>query len=145
MVKSGMMRPPIDWGTYRRAARTTVASSAAPYGYTLTIWTSGAVLTHARGLPSTIEALLFMTGAVGGFTTVGLVVFEDLHARLAGDARPTLWSGLHILSIGLAIGMATLVAHLLTNIGAWPITGFVVTVIYLCVSALQVALTERGP
>jgi hypothetical protein len=45
--------------------------SVAPYGYTLTVWTSGAVLTHARGIPSTADALLFMLGAVLGFALVG--------------------------------------------------------------------------
>ena len=52
------------WTPYRSAVRTTVAASAAPYGYTLTIWTSGAVLSHARGIPSTGAALLFLVGAV---------------------------------------------------------------------------------
>ena len=35
---------------YKSALRATVAASAAPYGYTLTIWTTGAVLSHARGI-----------------------------------------------------------------------------------------------
>jgi hypothetical protein len=41
--------------------------SIAPYGYTLTVWTSDAVLTHARGVPSAPDALLLMLGA----TTTG--------------------------------------------------------------------------
>jgi hypothetical protein len=133
------------WKTYRAAARTAVASSVAPYGYTLTIWTSGAVLSHARGIPSSVDAVLFMVGAVAGFAAVGLVAFGGFHARLAGESRPTLWTGVHVLSIGLAIGAATLVAHVLENIAAWPVTGFAVTVIYLCVLAFQLALSrDRG-
>jgi hypothetical protein len=120
-----------------------VASSVAPYGYTLTIWTSGAVLSHARGIPDSVDAVLFMLGAVAGFAAVGLVAFGRLHARLVAESFPTLWTGIHVLSIGLAIGTATLVAHLLEDIGAWPVTGFAVTVIYLCVLALQLALAGQ--
>jgi hypothetical protein len=48
-----------------------VAASAAPYGYTLTIWTSGAVLSHARGITSAADALLFLVGAVVAYALVG--------------------------------------------------------------------------
>ena len=54
-------------GGYRAHLKTTVAFSAAPYGYTLTIWTAGAVTTHEHGVPSAWEVLLLMIGAVLGF------------------------------------------------------------------------------
>jgi hypothetical protein len=60
--------------------------SIAPYGYTLTVWTSGAVLTHARGIPTTVDALLFMVGAVVGFALVGVASFGGF--RSAPIARP---------------------------------------------------------
>src|ERR687883_74446 len=53
--------------SYRWAARQAVSMSLGPYGYTVTIWTSGGVLIHTRGAPSGIDALLFMLGAVGGY------------------------------------------------------------------------------
>jgi hypothetical protein len=37
-----------------------VGSSAAPYVYTLATWTSGAVLTSARGIPNTVPVLTFV-------------------------------------------------------------------------------------
>jgi hypothetical protein len=66
---------------YRQSLRTTIGSSAAPYGYTLTVWTSGAVLTNARGLPNTIAALTFMIGAVLGFAFVGVLAFGSVARR----------------------------------------------------------------
>src|SRR5690606_3996269 len=43
---------------YRQQLRTAVAASAAPYGYTLTVWTAGAVTSHAeQAFPSPIDAL----------------------------------------------------------------------------------------
>ena len=129
------------FGSYRRAARQAVSLSIAPYGYTLTVWTSGAVLTHARGIPTTVDALLFMAGAVAGFALVGLASLGRLTARAhVEEQQPALWAGFHVLSIGAAIGTATLIAHLLESRGAWPLGGFAATTSYLVLLAAQLAL-----
>src|SRR5947209_6189379 len=65
----------VGGGSYRRAVRRAVSMSLGPYGYTVTIWTSGGVLIHARGAPNAIDALLFMLGAVAGFASVGIASF----------------------------------------------------------------------
>ncbi len=130
---------------YRAALRATVAASAAPYGYTLTIWTSGAVLSHARGIPSTGEALLFLVGAVSAYVLVGGLAFGGFQGRAAPEpTRAVVWGGLHLFSVGLAIAVATLVAHEVTDIGAWPLGGFFATALYLTASALQLAYAH-GP
>jgi uncharacterized YccA/Bax inhibitor family protein len=136
----------LRFGSYRKAARQAVSLSIAPYGYTLTVWTSGAVLTHARGIPNTGDALLFLVGAVGGFALVGVASFGRLTARVEIDARqPALWAGFHVLSVGVAIGATTAIAHLLEDRGAWAIGGFAATLSYLVLLALQLALaTETG-
>jgi hypothetical protein len=128
---------------YRTALRATIAASAAPYGYTLTIWTSGAVLSHARGIPNSGEALLFLCGAVLAFAVIGGLAFGGFWERPQVEpARAVAWGGLHLFSVGLAIGGATLVAHLVENIAAWPIGGFLATTIYLTASALQLSLAH---
>jgi uncharacterized YccA/Bax inhibitor family protein len=127
--------------SYRQAARQAVSLSIAPYGYTLTVWTSGAVLSHARGIPSTGNALLFMLGAVAGFALVGVASFGRLTTRVRVETQPpAVWAGFHVLSIGGAIGAATLIAHLLDQSGAWPLGGFAATTSYLLVLAAQLAL-----
>lgn len=117
--------------------------SVAPYGYTLSIWTSGAVLTHARGIPTTADALLFMLGAVVGFAIVRVASFGRLTTRVRVEAQhPALWAGLHVFSVGCAIGTATLIAHLVEDRGAWPLGGFAATTSYLLVLAAQLALAD---
>src|SRR5262249_14479999 len=114
--------------SYRASARAAVSMSIAPYGYTLTVWTSGAILTHKRGVPRSAAPLLFRLGAVAGFAPVASVAFGDLRLRTVADPpHPHVWGGLHLLSIGLAIGAATLNARLIDNIGAWPVGGFLAT------------------
>ena len=48
---------------YLSALATVLRGSALPYGYTITVWTSGMMLTHERGLPSVGEVFLFIVGA----------------------------------------------------------------------------------
>jgi hypothetical protein len=129
------------WSTYRSALRATVASSAGPYGYTLTIWTSGAVLSHARGIPDTGEAVLFLVGAVSAYALMGGIAFGGLSEQVVPEpARAAIWGGLHFFSVGVAIASASLVAHVVTDIAAWPLGGFLVTGLYLTGSAAQLSV-----
>ena len=125
---------------YRTALRTAVAASAGPYGYTLTIWTSGAVLSHARGIPATREALLFLVGAVGAYALVGGIAFGGFSEQLApAPGRSFVWGALHLFSVGLAIAAAATVAHFVQGDAAWPLGAFAVTTLYLLASSSQLA------
>ncbi|MGH2966136.1 MAG: hypothetical protein ACRDMH_12275 [Solirubrobacterales bacterium] len=129
---------------YRAHLRTVVAASAAPYGYTLTIWTSGAVVTHARGIPNALDALLFLTGAVLGFAIVGAAAHGSPAQvlRAPHDSSVRLWGGFHLPSVGLAIGGAALVAATVDGAFTWPLVGFIATSVYLIVIAAQFAIAE---
>ncbi|CAN5208167.1 hypothetical protein BH24ACT19_BH24ACT19_06490 [soil metagenome] len=121
---------------YRKNLRTAVRSSAAPYGYTLATWTTGAVLTNARGIPDTLAALAFMTGAVLGFAFVGALAFGGLTRHYGQESgqesgQALLWGSFHFFSVGLAIGVAALVAHYVGNSIVWPLAAFLSTVTYL--------------
>ena len=61
--------------SYRAHLKSAVATSAAPYGYTLTVCTSGAVTTHARGVPTAWDALLLLAGAVLGFGATAAIAY----------------------------------------------------------------------
>lgn len=139
-----MREPAGRSGRYRDHLQAAVANSAAPYGYTLTIWTSGAVTTHARGIPTAAEALLFLVGAVAGFATVGAAAHGSARRVLHAPENPgvRLWGGFHLPSVGLAIGAAALVDDLVHGALAWPLVGFAVTVIYLVVIAAQFTFAE---
>jgi len=130
--------------SYRRHLRNAVATSAAPYGYTLTIWTSGAVTTHARGIPTAWEALLFLGGAVLGFAAAAALAYgrpsQVFATREHGSVR--LWGGFHLVSVGLAIGAAALVTALIHDPVAWMVVGFAATLVYLLVIAAQFTLAD---
>lgn len=131
---------------YGRSLRGAVAASGAPYGYTVTIWTSGALLIGARGLPDLLDALMFMAGAVAGYALVGGIAFGGLGMRSEGPPpRLAWWGNLHFLSIGFAITASYLASHGIHNLFAWPATGFVATTVYLLVLGVEHAAAGRGP
>ena len=74
---------------YRNRLRVTLGSSAAPYGYTLATWTSGAVLANASGVPNAVAALTFMVGAVLGFALVGALAFGGVTKHFDRDHGET--------------------------------------------------------
>ncbi|MGI9050779.1 MAG: hypothetical protein ACR2GU_15630 [Rubrobacteraceae bacterium] len=45
------------------------------------------MLVHTRGLPTTVQALIFMVGAVVGFAVVGIVAFGGHTARFREEPR----------------------------------------------------------
>ncbi|WP_273841892.1 hypothetical protein [Rubrobacter calidifluminis] len=128
---------------YINNLRVAVGSSGVPYGYTVTIWTSGGLLIHAHHLPGLIDALLFMAGAVLGYVLAGLVAFGRLGAWPRQEPGTlAVWGNMHLLSIGAAIVLSYPVSHGIHDVFAWPATGFVATAVYLLVLGLEYSAAE---
>lgn len=129
---------------YRHGLRKAVGTSAGPYGYTLTIWTSGAVATHARGVPTAWQALLFLLGAVIGFGLTAAIAYgrptEIFASRQHGFVR--LWGAFHLLSVGLAIAAVAVIVELVDSSVVWLLVGLVATTTYLMAIAGQFTLAD---
>jgi hypothetical protein len=134
---------------YRQHLRAVVAASAAPYGYTLTLWTAGAVTAHAEaGLPTSLDAVLLLAGAVLGFGAVGTYASGGFNGVLVpgAPARVRVWGGMHLPSVGLSILLVTTINALLDGPMVWLLVGFTATASYLLVIGLQFWLAvHRGP
>lgn len=128
-------------GYYRKNLRAVIGTSAAPYGFTLATWTTGAVVIGARGIPSAFAALAFMFGAVLGFVAVGALAFGGVSKHFDGETGEArlIWGSFHFFSVGCAIGAAALVAHFVESFAAWPIAGFLFTSVYLLVLGAESA------
>lgn len=124
----------------------TLGWSAAPYGYTLATWTSGAVLTNARGIPNAAAALTFMVGAVLGFAFVGALAFGGVTEHFDRDQGEAhlVWGSFHFLSVAVAIGGAWGVSYFVQGFLAWPLGGFVATAVYLLVAAAESTVAYEG-
>jgi hypothetical protein len=116
------------------------SASAAPYGYTISVWSSGAVLIHFRGAPNVADVFGFAAGALAGFTVIGLLAHwrlretEDTHSA----AERVLAGVLHWFAIGAALGTVALLAQIPGWV-AWPLAMFAATTVYLLGASLQLA------
>lgn len=131
--------------SFRQALAAAASQAAIAYGYTLTVWSSGAVLIDLDGKPAIGDVFLFLGGAVAAFLAVELVAtraFRDFDS--AGSRKGLLVGGLmHVLSAGVAVGCAAAVGALLDGAALWPIASFSATLAYLLLAGLQIWLGER--
>jgi hypothetical protein len=119
--------------------------SAAPYGYTLTIFGAGSVAEYMVGKPHVFEVLLYIAGAVTGFVLVGAIAFGHLTVNLSKpDTEPeAIWGHAHLFSAGAAVGISWAFLQLLSTNLSWLIVGFLATFTYLMVNAVQTTLASR--
>ena len=129
---------------WRANLRWVVASAATPYGYTLTVWTTGAIVAHRQGLPDELGALGFAGGAVAAFALAGALGHGHL-GRVAAPRVPefSLWQVLHLVSLAAAILLAAGIARLVHGEAVWPLAGFTATAVYLLAVAAQLSLGPR--
>ena len=117
---------------YRTDLRGVIGSSASAYGYTLTIWSTGAILSHLYGSPSPPKVFLFLGGAVLAFALVGVLAFGGVAKRFdGGSGRVELWGSFHFFSGALAVGGAWLVGTYASSSWGWLLAAFVATAVYL--------------
>jgi hypothetical protein len=128
---------------YASALATVLRSSAIPYGYTVTVWTSGMMLARHRGFPSTGQVFLFAVGAVAAFALLGSIVrlghgipFDPRHGVLRRTGM------VQLVAVAGALGAVTLVALIHSGID-WPLGAFVATSTYLALATLELAVVER--
>jgi len=125
---------------YVGALATVLAGSAVPYGYTVTVWTSGVMLIRLRGLPSPGHVFLFMAGAVGAFGLLGLVVRLTAVAPLEARSHAFVRIGMiQFIAVAAALGAATLIAHIHSPL-AWPLGSFAATATYLLLVAIELSV-----
>lgn len=123
---------------------TVVQRSAIPYGYTLTIWTSGAAIERSHGTPTVGDTFLFLIGAVAGFAVLGLLAQIEPDQPLEPKRSDLIRTGLiQVIAVGLALGAAALAA-LAHSFVVWPLGAFAATLVYLALAALELAMSTRA-
>jgi hypothetical protein len=132
-------------GTLRAALATVVAASAVPYGYTLAIWGSGAVLLRSLGAPTAAEVFIFAAGASAGFYFVGWLL-GVLASATPGPANPinrhedrVLAGAFDWIAVGAAIGAVSLLDGIHGWL-PWLVGPFAATVLYLLIASAQLAV-----
>lgn len=141
------MSPPSEThpagGTLWLALATTVSAAAAPYGYTVTLWSSGALLVRAHGLPRAPEVFELAVGALLAYSLLALVVCATRPGSEARNnvADRVLAGALNWLAAGVAVGAVALLSTIHGWV-AWPVSSFAATFLYLISASVQLVLVN---
>jgi len=128
---------------WNRSLAAVASGSAVPYGYTVTLWSSGAVLSHAHGPPDLMRVALFLVSAILGYNLFGGVA-RRLGATAAGEAEgevKILAGMLNWLAVAGAVAAAWLCSQL-PSATAWATGPGAATVVYLTLAAVQLTRAE---
>ncbi|MDQ6751667.1 MAG: hypothetical protein M3Z33_13080 [Actinomycetota bacterium] len=130
--------------SYLQAIRTALHGAGLPYGYAITVWSTGSALTGEHGMPSLLDIYLFTAGAVAAYGSLTFVTWKtegEAERPLTRSPRPVRAGVLHVAAIALAVTSAALIAHIPGDV-AWILAPLVATLLYLGVSSVEVALVE---
>lgn len=128
---------------YLQAIQIALHGAGLPYGYAITVWSTGAALAAERDAVAGRDLPLRVRGkaAYGGLTFLTWATEGEAHHPLTRSPRRVRAGLLHVGSIALAITSAALIAKLSSSI-TWLIAPLVATLLYLAVSSVEVALVE---
>ena len=138
---------PMRRDEYVRGLQAALRGVALPYGYTVTVWSSGQQLIHARGTPQVWAIFLFAAGAGAAFGTLRTLTPDAVDAAEQPlGARPHFLRAtvIQLAAIAAAIGAAGLVGLIPSPI-AWPLGGFAATGLYLAGVAVELGLRAADP
>jgi len=111
---------------YRTRLAANLASESEAYGYTLTVWGSGALLIHSYSVPGVARILTFVGGALAGFGLLAALAFEGFSAEMRVEESPSslVVSAIHIFSTGGALAVVSLTLEAMPE--QWSLVTFFV-------------------
>jgi hypothetical protein len=129
---------------YRTGLRSAGGSAALPYGYTVTMWSSGQVLIHFHGAPTLPLVWLFAGGALAAFGLLQLAT-RSAHAPAQdlqfGDSANWLRAGaIQAIAVATSLTAVTAAGSLLPPALSWLVGGMATVVGYLGITGLENAL-----
>jgi hypothetical protein len=130
-----------------RLAHNLTAESEA-YGYTLTIWGSGAMLIYKVQTPDLFHILLLAFGAILAFAVLGAIAFQQMVREPAEDDTPlVVTSMIHFVSTLGNLVLAYVLIRFVVSYStpgwlAFPLVGFQATFTYNILLLLEDLVSE---
>ena len=129
---------------YGAALRQTLRTTAAAYGYALSLTSTAAALNSILGKPAIGQLFVFVAGALAAFAALeALMLAEQPGDDDAGAGQAFPFAGaLNCFSVPAALGSSIGVAHAVSGTLAWLLAPFAATAVYLLIVAVQVRVVE---
>jgi hypothetical protein len=129
---------------YRKALRAVALGEGRAYGFTLVIWTVGAIVGHLRGQPGVGEAVAYLAGAFAGVGLTLALAFGGVGAVRAGTEQIRMSLGLlHLVSVAAGVVVGWAIGAAAPRTSAFFLAPMGAVLVYQLAIAAEVALTSR--
>lgn len=124
-----------------------ITSESKAYGYTLSIWGGGSVLSQVYGPPNLIQTFLYVGGALLAFGLILLLTFDQLLVDDSMGSEIPVPSMLHLVAtlgtlfVGFVFAKIVSITTLPQLIG-FGLVGFQVTLMYNFLLPVETALVK---
>ena len=128
-----------------RAIETSVHGAGLPYGYAITVWSTGAMLIGEHGTASPGLVFLFVGGAAAAYGTLKALTWNtrrEADTPISKSPHPIRAGFIHVCAIALAVAAALAAAQVPGDV-SWLLAPFASTFLYLAGSSVEVALVEE--
>lgn len=125
---------------FLRMLSRTVTSLDLPFGYTLTVWSSGAIALEHFGVPSLLDALLFLLGAIGAYWVCAATSYRQL-----AETATVHTQAIAVINVFSVVAVSTISRLFQSPSSGYLAAGFVGTFTYiLCITALMYVVERLG-
>jgi hypothetical protein len=102
---------------------------AVPYGYTVALWSAGAMAVADHGLPKRLDVVLFAAGAVAAFLVLGLIGRAYLDREVPMHVSSHVVANMFPLLVAVAVAAVPLRA--VAKPAAFAAASFITTTAYI--------------
>lgn len=135
-------------GFYRLAhgLRASLRNNGQAYGFSVSITVAMALLDSEAKVSGTVHLVYFALGAAVAFSALEVLATAGFRKPLKPEPETVTAMGvsLSLVSVGTSVVLAWASAHFIGGVAAWPVTSFLVSVVYLVVAGGELALADRA-
>lgn len=132
-------------GHFLRGVRTSTATNASAYGFSLAVGGSFVAVTKLQGEPAWHELFLFLGGSCVGFAAVN--AFSTRFFREESPDEPevviSLATSLSVFSVCASVGAAAGVADALSSWAAWLFASLAFTLVYITAVGVEIGVAAH--
>jgi hypothetical protein len=125
--------------------RASLRNNGQAYGFSVSITAALALLNTEAKVSGAAHILYFALGAAVAFSILQAIASKGFRKPLEQEPSTVTAMGisLSVVSVGTSVALAWATAHFIGGVIAWPVTAFLVSVVYLLVAGMELAIAQR--
>ncbi|MBQ0983987.1 hypothetical protein KBZ10_05505 [Streptomyces sp. F63] len=133
-------------GRLAHGVRASLRNNGQAYGYSVSITVAMAMLNAEARVAGVVHLISFALGAAAAFSLLQALASGRFRKPLEPEPSTVTAMGvsLSLLSVGTATLLAWACARFVGGVAAWPMASFSVSVAYLSVAGVELAVAERA-